>query len=109
LIAARRFGLGLADARQVVCDLALQVGDVDRVVVDDRQVPDAGRAQVQRHRRAQATGSDHQRVRSEQPLLAFDAELVEQDVARIAQQLVVGHGDFNRKKGPPGAGLSRVS
>jgi hypothetical protein len=58
-----RLGLGLADARAVVRDLALQVGEVDRVVVDQRDAADAGRAQVQRHRRAQAAGADDQGVR----------------------------------------------
>jgi hypothetical protein len=45
-----------------VCDLALQVGQIHRVVIDDRESADAGRAQVQRHRRAEASGTDHQGV-----------------------------------------------
>ena len=72
-------------------DLALQVGEVDAVVVDDRDAADAGRAEVQRHRRAEAAGADHQRVRGEQPPLALDADVVEQEVARVAQQVVVVH------------------
>ena len=103
--AARRLGLRLADARQVVRDLALQVGEVDRVVVDQRDAADAGRAEVQRHRRAQPAGADDQRMRGQQALLALDADLVEQDVARVAQQLVVGHGRDCRgkRKRPCGA------
>ena len=85
----RRPHLGLADTRQVVGDLPLQVGQVHGVVVDQRDRAHAGRAQVQRHRRAQPTCADHQGVGFEQPLLAFDAEFVEQDVARVAQQLLV--------------------
>ena len=73
-------------------DLALQVGEVDLVVVDQGDPADAGRAEVERHRRAEAAGADHQRVGGSEALLAFDADVVEQDVARIAQQLVVGHG-----------------
>jgi hypothetical protein len=77
--------------RQVVRDLSLQVGQVDAVVVDDRQRADARGREVQRHRRAEPAGADHQRMRIEQPLLAGDVELVEQDVAGVAQQLVVVH------------------
>ena len=72
-------------------DLALQVGQVHRVVVHQRDTAHAGRAQVQRHRRAQAARADHQGMRGEQTFLAFDADFLEQDVARIAQQLVVVH------------------
>jgi hypothetical protein len=79
-----------------VGDLALQVGQVDGVVVDQGDPADAGRAEVQRDRRAQPAGADHERVRCEQTLLAFDAELVEQDVARVAQQLFVVHGVDSR-------------
>ena len=89
--APRRIGLGLADARQVVRDLALQVGEIDRIVVDDGDRPDTGRAEVQRDRGPQPAGADHERVRSEQLALAFDPDLVEQDMARVAQQLVVVH------------------
>ena len=32
-----------------------------------------------------SAGVDHQRVRGQQKLLAFDADFVEQDVARVAQ------------------------
>ena len=45
---AHRLGLGQTQARLVVRDLALQVGEVDGVVVDDRDAADTGRAQVQR-------------------------------------------------------------
>jgi hypothetical protein len=88
---ARRFGLGLAHARQVVGDLPLQVGHVDRVVVDQGDAADPRGAQVQRHRRAQAASADHQRMAVQQALLAFDTDGIEQDVAGIAQQLVVVH------------------
>jgi hypothetical protein len=56
--------LGCAHARAVVRDLALQVGQVHGVVVDQRDAADAGRAQVQRHRRAQPAGADDQRMRA---------------------------------------------
>jgi hypothetical protein len=70
-----------------VCNLALEVGEVDRVVVDQGQAPDARRAQVQADRRAQAAGADHERMRGKQALLPLDADFVEQDMARVPQQL----------------------
>ena len=87
----RRLGFCMAHPGQVVRDLALQVGEVDMVGIDQREMADAGAAQVQRHRRAEAAGADDERTRTQQTLLAFDADLVEQDVARITQQLRVVH------------------
>jgi hypothetical protein len=68
-----------------VNDLALQVGQVDDIVIDYRDPADAGRGEVERGRRAQAAGADDQRMRVEDALLAFDAQCVEQDVAAVAQ------------------------
>jgi hypothetical protein len=64
-----------------VRDLALQVGEIDAVVVDQRDAPDPCATEVQPHRRAEPARADDQRARGEQPALAFDADLVEQDVA----------------------------
>ena len=88
---ARRIDLRGADSLHVVGYLSLQIGQVDAVVVHQSNVADARRPEVQRHRRAQAPGADHQRMGGQQPLLAFDAQFIEQDMARVAQQLVVGH------------------
>src|SRR5476649_1732357 len=88
---ARRFSFRYADTFRGVGDLALQIGQVDRVVVDQRDVADAGRRQVQRGRRTEAAGADDQRMPGQQFLLPFDADFVEQDVARVAQQLVIVH------------------
>jgi hypothetical protein len=74
-----------------VHDLALQVGQVDLVVVDQGDAADAARCQVERGGRTEAAGTDDEGVRVEQALLALDAELVQQDVARIAQELGVVH------------------
>ena len=48
--AACRLGLRGSDGGHVVRDLALQIGQVHAVVVDDRDPSHAGAAQVQRHR-----------------------------------------------------------
>ena len=76
-----RVDLGDADALGVVDHLALQVGEVDDVVVDDPERADAGRREVQRGRRAEAAGAEQQHLRVEQLLLALDPDLVEQQVA----------------------------
>ena len=111
-----RRGLGLAQPLHGVGDLALQVGQLHLVVVHQRQAADAGTAQVQGDRRAQSARADHQRVRGQQPLLAFDADVIEQDVARVAQELVVvhaailtlpWHGSRREKKKAPHRGALR--
>ena len=61
-------------------------------MVDHGEVADAGRAQIQGHRRAQPTRAHHQHPAGQNALLPFDPDLIEQDVARVAQQLVVRHG-----------------
>ena len=63
--------LGHADAVGRVDDLALQVGDVDHVVVDDAERADAGGGEVERGRRAEAAGAEQQHLGVEQLLLAL--------------------------------------
>ncbi|MNS93939.1 hypothetical protein D3C72_1281400 [compost metagenome] len=88
----RRQHFRLAHTGRRVGDLALQIGQVDRVVIDEGQLADAAGGQVHGRRRAEPARADHQHMRIEQGLLAFDADLIKQDVARVAQQLVVVHG-----------------
>ena len=71
--------------------LPLQVGEIHRVAVTQHDGADAGCSQIQRGRRTQATGADHQGTRIDQPFLPLDSDLVEQDVTAVAQKLVVGH------------------
>jgi hypothetical protein len=52
-----RVDLAVADAVEVVEDLALQVGGVDLVHVDDADRADAGRGEVQRGGRPEAAGA----------------------------------------------------
>jgi hypothetical protein len=54
------FSLGHADASLRVQDLALQVGEIDGVVIDQRDLADAGRCQVECCRRTEAAGTDDQ-------------------------------------------------
>ena len=87
--------------------LPLQVGQVDPIAVDQCQGADAGGRQVQRGRRAKPSGTDDQHVRAAQPLLALDAEFVQQDMPRVAQQLFVVQRRAQKKTGRSAARLSR--
>jgi hypothetical protein len=85
----RGIDLGQADRIRPVEDLALQVGEVDLVGVREREAPDAARGEVERGRAAEAARADDERVRRAQALLALDAELGPQDVAAVAEELLV--------------------
>ncbi len=87
----RRVDLGDTDALGVVDHLALEVGEVDDVVVDDPERADPGRGQVQRRGRAEAAGAEQQHLGVEQLLLAVDPDLVKQQVARVAVALLGAH------------------
>ena len=82
--------LGHADAVVRVGDLALEVGEVDDVVVDDAERADPGGGQVERGGRAEAAGAEQQHLRVEQLHLALEADLRDQQVARVALALLGG-------------------
>ena len=77
-----------ADAARRVDDLALEVRDVDDVVVDDPERADAGGGEVERGRRAEPAGAEQQDLRVEQLLLALGADLGQQQVAAVALALL---------------------
>ena len=79
-----------ADGRGGVDDLALQVAGVDDVEVDEAERADAGRGEVERERRAEAAGADAEDAGGLQLLLAFHADLGQDQVARVAGDLFVG-------------------
>lgn len=74
-------------------DLPLQVREVDRVGVDERERADSGRREIHRGRRAEAARADDDRMRIEKALLRLDADLVDEDVAGVAKELIVVHGE----------------
>jgi hypothetical protein len=82
-------------------DLALQVAEIHRVVVAQGQLPDPAGGQIQRRWRTQSAHADDQYFGVQQALLALDTDLVQQDMATIAQQLLVVHavGTFMQKQG----------
>jgi hypothetical protein len=57
-----------------VDDLALEVAQVNGVIVHNAQSPDAGRSQVQKRRRSQATGTYDKDFRILKPALAHRAD-----------------------------------
>ena len=70
--------------------LALEVGRVDDVVVDDPERADPGGGEIERGRRAEAPGADQQHLRVEQLDLALDPDLGQKRVARVAVALLGG-------------------
>src|SRR5262249_49141462 len=87
-------------------DLALQVGDVDAVVVDDADRADPGRREVHQQRRAEPAGADDQHARRQQLFLPLLADLVEDQVPRVAAELLFAqfHGDAYK---PSNSGVDR--
>ena len=75
-----------------VRNLPLQVGQIDRIVVNEGDVPDTRRPEVKRYRRAQASRANNQRPATRDFFLPLNANLVQQNMARIAQKLIIGHG-----------------
>ena len=82
--------MGDADPLGRVDHLALQVRQIDLVVVDDAKRSDARGGEIQGRRRAQAAGAQQQHLCVEQLLLAFGADLGQQQVARVALALLGG-------------------
>ena len=83
-----RVDLALADAVDVVEDLALQVGLVDHVHVDDADRAHAGRRQVEGGRGAEAARPEQQDPGVEQLELPLDVDLRQQQVALVAVALL---------------------
>ena len=78
-------------------DLALQVAGVDDVEVDEAEGADAGGGEVEGERRAEAAGADAEDLRRLELLLALHADLGQDEVARVAGDLVVGQ--FGQRDG----------
>jgi len=59
------------------------------VGVGDGQFADSAGGEVERRRAAQPARADNECMGSAQPLLPFDPNFVEQDVAAVAEELLV--------------------
>jgi hypothetical protein len=86
---ACRFDFPHADRVGAIEDLPLQVGEIDLVGVGQRQPADARRGEIEGRRAAEAAGADDQRGCRAQPFLPLDADLGEQDVPAVAEELLV--------------------
>jgi hypothetical protein len=84
-------GLQLTDALLRVQNLALQIGQVNRVAIGQRDAANAGRSEIERSGRTQSAGTDDQCMRTDDPGLAFDTYFVKQDVSAVAEKLLVSH------------------
>jgi len=86
---ACRFDFPHADRVGAIEDLPLQVGEIDLVGVGQRQPADARRGEIEGCRAAEAAGADDERGCRAQPFLPLDADLGEQDVPAVAEELLV--------------------
>jgi hypothetical protein len=84
----RHLHLGAADIAGSEEHLAVQVGGVDDVEVDDPEPADTGRGEVLRGRTAQAARTDQQHPRRKQRLLTFESDFGKDQMAAIALVLL---------------------
>ncbi len=84
-----RFDFPRADRVGAIEDLPLQVGEIDLVGVSQRQPADTRCRKIEGRRAAEAAGADDQRGCRAQPFLPLDADLGEQDVPAVAEELLV--------------------
>ena len=73
-----------------VDDLPLQIARVNHVEVDQAQRADAGRGQVERQRRAEPAGAHAEHPRGLQLLLALHAHFGQDEMPRVAGEIVGG-------------------
>ena len=84
---ARGVDLAAPDVRPAVDDLALEVGRVDGVVVDDADRADARGGEVEQRGAAEAARADDEHARGREPPLALGADARQREVARVALEL----------------------
>src|SRR5215469_10908888 len=85
---ARALYLERANSVGGVHDLPLQIGDVDAVGIGDAEGSDPGGRQVEEQRRAEAAGANDEDARGQQPDLPFFTDLLEDQVASVALELI---------------------
>ena len=79
--------LGPADVLGREQDLALKVGELDHIVVDDAHAAHAGRDDVVQDRRPEPTGANDQHGALAQLVLAALADVLEHELAVVPQAL----------------------
>lgn len=99
-----RLRLELANSSHGVGNLALQVGCIHTVMINQGNVSNSGATQVQGHWRAQAASANDQHMGRKELFLAFNAYFIKQDMPGIAKQLFVVHEEekAGKKDAPAG-------
>ena len=98
----RGFDLGASDVAGAVDDLALEVGAVDDVEVDDAEGADAGGGEVDEHGRAEPARADGEHFAVDQLALPEGADLVHDQVAGVALDHFGRHGRAAGERGDHG-------
>src|SRR4029453_16425544 len=83
-----RLGLGFSDVGLAMDDLALQIGLVNCVEIDDAERSDASRGEIKQRRTAQAPSSDDQYACILQPLLAVHPYIRDDQMTAVTAYLV---------------------
>ena len=88
--------------------MSLQVGEIHLVWIGNDQLVYAGGGEVERRRAAEAARADDQRARRPQPLLPLDPDLGKEDVAAVAEELLVVQFGLVVAEAPAGLVLASV-
>src|SRR5439155_2802748 len=86
----REVGLGIADVTLAIERLAVQVGEINCVRIDDGQLAHARTGERGDHGASYAARADHGDTRALQLALADSPDLRQHDVPRVAVELGVG-------------------
>ena len=97
----REIGLRIAGVALAKERLAMEIGELDHVVVDDRESPDTGAGERRDDRAADAAGADHRDARGLELPLPNAADLRQDDVPRVALELVRRRGSLPRRAEAP--------
>ncbi len=100
--------LVVADALIGVQHLALQVGELHLVEIDQGEPADPGHRQILAGSAAKAAGADHQHVSLLERLLPLEIERFEDDLAVVAQEFGIAQ-DLAHSSNPPNGSTVTVS
>src|SRR5438045_8424427 len=81
----------------IVKNLAVQITFVDTIEIDETDVTDSGRGEINRSRTSESAGADDEHRSFSEPALAFFAEFGQSDLARVAGEHATG---VNARRSP---------